>query len=260
MVFYISTKYHLAMAILELGVDALLRAVAVAAALFVIGSIVLEVLRPKLPFEVRAKYPKNLPVIGARKGDWFPRLQARWRNSQDIRQACEEAYQYKEEPCLMPILDMGNVVILPPKEVAWFQDQPEEDLSAHIHQLNAFQLNFTLTDPRLVQDVQPIHQILINTTLTRETNSLLPELADEISRAVGDIWGTDTENCKELCLMDDMPDVVGQVVNRAFVGAPNCHNKTLVNSAVTFARGLGFTSVLLRCTPVVLRPLASLIM
>ncbi|RYP39908.1 hypothetical protein DL767_002027 [Monosporascus sp. MG133] len=243
-----------------MSADALLRAAALAVALLVFGNILYEVLRPKLPFEVRAEYPKHLPVIGARKGDWFPRLQARWRNSQDIRQATEEAYQYRDEPCLMPILDMGNVVILPPTEVAWFQDQPESDLSAHIHQLNAFQLNFTLTDPRLVEETQPIHQILINTTLTRETNNLLPALADEISRAVQDVWGTDPDNFKELCLMDDMPDIVGQVVNRAFVGAPSCHNKTLVNSAVTFARGLGFTSVLLRCTPVVLRPLASLIM
>ncbi|RYP50348.1 hypothetical protein DL768_004113 [Monosporascus sp. mg162] len=97
-------------------------------------------------------------------------------------------------------------------------------------------------------------------TLTHETNNLLPALADEISRAVKDVWGADTDNFRELCLLDDMPDVVGQVVNRAFVGAPNCHNKTLVSGAVTFARGLVFTSVLLCCTPVVLRPLASLIM
>ncbi|KAK7754513.1 hypothetical protein SLS62_003533 [Diatrype stigma] len=248
------------MTALDIGVGALLRPAALAVALLVVVSILYEVLRPKLPFELGVKYPKNLPVIGARKGDWLPRLQARWRNSQDIRKATEEAYQYKDEPCLMPILDMGNVVILPPTEVAWFQDQPEADLSAHIHQLNAFQLNFTLTDPRLVEDTQPIHQVLINTTLTRETNNLLPDLADEISCAVEDVWGTDTEDFKELCLMDDMPDIVGQVVNRAFVSAPNCHNKTLVNSAVTFARGLGFTSVLLRCIPVVLRPLASLIM
>ncbi|RYO82239.1 hypothetical protein DL766_003213 [Monosporascus sp. MC13-8B] len=162
-----------------MSADALLRAATLAVVLLVVGSILYEVLRSNLPFEVRAKYPKHLPAIGARKGDWFPRLQAKWRSSQDIRKATEDS---------------------------WFQSRPESDLSAQIHQLNAFQLNFALTDPPLVEETQPIHQT--------------------------DVWSTDTDYFKELCLMDDMPDVVEQVVNRAFVGAPDCHNNALVHRRI----------------------------
>lgn len=228
---------------------------AVLAPVFIVLAIILhELIRPKLPYEVSPTYPK-LRVVGARKGEWFSDLRAKWRNTMDIRKSTAEAYQYQDEACLFPIVDMGKCVILPPSEVSWFHNQPEENLSAHVHQLNAFQLNYTVTDPRLVAETNPIHQILINTKLTRETNSLLPALADEIASAVDEIWGFDDDNYKEICLMDEMPDVVGRIVNRAFVGPKCCKNKTLVNSAVTFSRGLGFTSVLLRCTFLPLRPI-----
>jgi cytochrome P450 len=233
--------------------------VALAPILLIFGFILYEVVRPKLPFEVHPKLPK-LPMVGARDGEWFSRMRAMWRNSIDIKSATEEAYKFKEEPCLFPIFDLGDVVILPPTEVPWFHEQPESDLSAHYHQLNAFQLNYTITDPRIVHETLPIHQVLINTTLTRETNNLLPALADEIAGSVDSIWGLDTDNFKELCLMDEMPDVVARIVNRAFVGVPMCRNKPLVDAGVSFSRGLGFTSVLLRVTPQWLRPLAGPLM
>ncbi|KFH41336.1 Ent-kaurene oxidase-like protein [Hapsidospora chrysogenum ATCC 11550] len=234
--------------------DTLLKPTVFAPAFIFLAVILRELIRPKLPYEVNPRYPK-LPVVGARPGEWFPELRAKWRNTLDIRKSTEEAYRYKDQACLFPIVDLGSCVILPPCEVSWFHSQPEEILSAHIHQLNAFQLNYTVTDPRLVAETNPIHQVLINTKLTRETNSLLPALADEIAAPVDELWGLDDANYKQLCLMDEMPDVIGRVVNRVFVGARCCKNKTLVNSAVTFSRGLGFTSVLLRCTAVVLRPL-----
>lgn len=237
-----------------LTLEFFLRPAVLAPSVIILAVILHELLRPKLPYEINPTYPK-LPVVGARPGEWFSHLRAKWRNTLDIRAATTEAYAYRDQACLFPIVDMGNCVILPPSETAWFHSQPDEDLSAHVHQLNAFQLNYTLTDPRLVAESNPIHQILINTKLTRETNSLLPALADEIASAVDEIWGFDTTNYKELVLMDEMPDVIGRIVNRSFVGPECCKNKTLVNSAVTFARGLGFTSVLLRCTVLPLRPL-----
>ena len=97
--------------------------------------------------------------------------------------------------------------------------------------MNAFQLNYTITDPRLVEEEYPIHQTLINTGLTRETNNLLPALADEIASSIDAVWGTDTNTSEELCLIDTIPDVASQVVNRAFVGAPLCNNTALVSAS-----------------------------
>jgi len=224
-------------------------------ALPIIGLALYEFLRPKMPFEIHPRPPK-LPVIGMRRGDWFPKLRAMWRNSRDIRVATQEAYQYKKEACLLPIFDVGDVVILPPTEIPWFHEQSDVDLSGHVQQLNSFQLKYTLMDPRIVEDNLPIHEHLIHTALTRQTNNLLPSMADEVARSVDAIWGTDTENFKELCLMEEMQSIVAQVVNRVFVGSPMCSNKTLVDAAVSNALGVGFNSLLLRVTPQWLRPLA----
>lgn len=222
--------------------------------LLLVGLILYEHLRTKLPYEVRPKLPK-LPIVGAREGEWFPKLRAMWRNSADVRTAIEEAYQFKDQPCLFPILDLGTAVIIPPTELAWFLDQPESELSTHYHQLDAFQFNWNLTDPRLVEDANPIHHALISTKLTREINNVLPVLADEIARSIREAWGTDTENFKELCPMDDMPYAIARVVNRVFVGAPMCYSKALMDNGITFAQGLGFTSIVLRCMPQMLLPL-----
>jgi cytochrome P450 len=234
--------------------EILMREAVLAPVLLVVGLILYECLRTKPPFEVRPKLP-NLPVVGAREGEWFPTLRAMWRNSIDVRTATQEAYQFKDQLCLLPIVDLGRAVIVPPTEIAWYLDQPDSDINTHDHIIDAFQLNWTLTDPRLVQDNRPVHHLLISTKLTREINNLLPVLAGDIPSSLSDSWGTDTENFKELCPMDDLPHVVGRVVNLAFVGAPTCYNRAMVDSAIKFARGLALTAIVLRFTVQTLRPL-----
>lgn len=213
-----------------------------------------EYLRPKLPYEVRPKLPK-LPMVGAKEGEWFARSRAMYRNSIDVLTAVEAAYKFKDQACLLPIIDFGSMVIVPPGEIDWLLDQPESDLSTHMHHQDAFQLDWTLTDPKIVEDTNPIHQVLISRKLTREINHLLPGLAEEIDGSISETWGTDTEDFKELCLMDDMPLALSRVVSRIFVGAPLCRNMVLTRNAIAFGRGLGFTAILMRCTPPALRPL-----
>lgn len=225
------------------------------APLFVLVALIAhEFLRTKAPHEVRPKLPK-LHVIGTKKGEWFSRLRAMWRNTMDVRTAIAEAYEFKDQACILPIIDLGSAVIVPPSEVPWYLDQPETELSIHDHHMDAFQLNWTLTDPRIVADAKPIHHSLISTKLTREINNLLPSMADEITGGIDDAWGTDAENSRELCPMDDMPAIISRVVNRAFVGTPTCYNKTLNANGIGFAQGLGFAAIVVRCMPQMLHPI-----
>ncbi|KIM94803.1 hypothetical protein OIDMADRAFT_135336 [Oidiodendron maius Zn] len=219
-----------------------------------IGLILYERLRTKPAFEVRPKLPE-LPIVGAREGEWFPMLRAMWRNSIDVRTATQAAYLLKDQLCLLPIIDLGRTVIIPSTEINWYLDQPDSDINTRDHLADAFQLHWTLTDPRLVEDDRPIHHQLISTKLTREINNLLPVLAGDIPSSLSDAWGTDTENFKEICLMDDLPHVVGRVVNLAFVGSPTCYNNAMVNNAISFARSLALTAIVLRIMPQTLRPL-----
>ena len=113
--------------------DTLARPALLAPTLLVVGVMLYGSFRTKLPFEVQPRLPK-LPIVGARQGEWFPVLRAKWRNSRDICTATVEAYQYKDKACLFPVFDLGKVVILPPTEIAWFQQQPDSVLSNHEHQ------------------------------------------------------------------------------------------------------------------------------
>ncbi|RFU24630.1 hypothetical protein B7463_g11706, partial [Scytalidium lignicola] len=221
-----------------------------------VGLVLYDRLRTKRSFEVRPKLPK-LPIVGAREGEWFPKLGAWWRNSIDVRTATQEAYKFKDQLCILPIVDLGSTVILPPTDVGWYYDLPDSDVSTHDHLFDAFQLHWTLTDPQLMEDERPIHHILISTKLTRQMNNILPTLAVDIPCTLRDAWGTDTENFKQICPMTELPPVVGPVANLAFVGAATCYNKTLVNGAIDFAQGLAITAIVVRLTPQVLRPLVT---
>ncbi|PNY27802.1 Uncharacterized protein TCAP_02273 [Tolypocladium capitatum] len=233
--------------------DTLMHHAVLASLLLALAGLVLhERVRSKRPYEVRPKLPA-LPIVGAREGEWLPTLRAMWRNSTDIRAAVAAGYRFTEA-CLFPVIDLGTAVVLPPAEVAWFLEQPETKLSAHYHQLDAFQFDYTLTDPQLVRDVKPLHKTLINTKLTREINNLLPLLADEVARSVSEVWRTDTDSFRDLCPMDVLPHVISRVVNRAFVGAPTCYSRALVDNGIAFAQTLGYTSIALRFTPQTLRP------
>jgi cytochrome P450 len=234
--------------------DILMRQAVLAPVLLIVGLGLYECFRTKPAFQVRPKLPK-LPVVGAKKGEWFSTLRAMWRNTMDVRTATQEAYQFKDRLCLLPILDLGHVVIIPSTEIAWYLNQPDADINTREHLMDAFQLDWTLTDPRVLKENRPIHHVLISTKLTREINNLLPVLTSDIPNNISDALGTDTENFKELCPMEDLPKVVGRVVNLAFVGSPTCHNKTMVDAAIIFAHGLAITAVVLRLTPPILRPL-----
>lgn len=234
--------------------DILLQEVVLIPVLFIVGLSLYDFLRTKPPFQIRPKLPK-LPVIGSKKGEWFSTRRAMWRNTIDVRKACHDAYQFKDQLCLLPILDLGPTVIIPPSEIAWYLDHSDADINTREHLMDAFQLDWTLTDPRVFKENRPIHHVLISSKLTREINNLLPALAGDIPTNITEAWGIDTENFKELCPMDDLPNVVGRVVNLAFVGAPMCYNKVMVDAAITFAKGLAITAVLLRLTPQMLRPL-----
>ncbi|EMR61766.1 hypothetical protein MGN70_001408 [Eutypa lata] len=220
----------------------------------IVGLVLYQFVRKIPPYEVYPKLPK-LPIIGSREGEWLSKQRAMWRNSVDVRTATQEAYQFTDQPCILPIIDLGNPIIIPSTEISWYLDEPDSHISTIEHLRDSFQLDWTLTDPRIVEDDRPIHFLLISTKLTREINNLLPLLAGKIPSSLKDTWGTDAENFKELCPMRDLPSLIGSVVNLAFVGAPACYNRDMVDNAIKAAYGLGINSIILRMTPQILRPL-----
>ncbi|KAH9208149.1 putative cytochrome P450 [Leptodontidium sp. 2 PMI_412] len=189
---------------------------------------------PKLP---------NLPIVGAKPGEWFPLLRAQWRNTLDMQTAAEIAYkEHRNRACIFPIAGGQNFVHLPREELQWLI-------------IDSLQLDYTVTDPRLAHD--PAHISIIAGLLTREIGNVFPEMLDEAQHSIDNIWGKDMHHFKEICVYDSVRRIVGQTTNRIFIGLPFCRNQDFIDTAMDFAADIPFASTLLHMIWRPLRPLAA---
>ncbi|KAK4224319.1 ent-kaurene oxidase [Podospora fimiseda] len=99
------------------------------------------------------KYP-NIPIIGAKKTDYFPLLQATYRNTANWIQAIETA------DTLYP-----NIPV------------------------QLMQTDFTTPGPDPYLADNPVHHHIITSTLTQQTPNFIPEIVDQIEWAFEKNWG-----------------------------------------------------------------------
>ncbi|KAL4746289.1 cytochrome P450 [Aspergillus terricola var. indicus] len=198
----------------------------------------------------------NVPIVGAKPGEWFPLLRARWRNTFNPQAAAEAAYnQYREQACLFPMAGAQDFVQLPLKEAQWLIERPDSEVSVLDGIIESLQFDHTLMDPKLAH--LPAHMSVISGPLTRETGNLIPVLLDEIRHGIDSLWGTDTENPLSVCVFNTMSRIVGQATNRVFVGLPLCRDPALLDAAMAFSLDIPIASTLLQFFPRLLRPLVA---
>lgn len=198
----------------------------------------------------------DLPILNAKEGEWFPFWRAAWRNTTDFKAACKlAASQYKDEPCIVPLLGIGNHILLPGKLTKFVIDQPRNVLNLHESASQSLQTDYTM-EPGLVRN--PVHHPLIVTTLTNQIGNLVPSLAEETEPSLKELWGTDTTGFRDVCVYTTLQKVIGRVTNRVFVGAPLCHDPNILRLGIAFAQDVPLGSSLLKLFPSFLRPIVSL--
>jgi len=80
---------------------------------------------------------------------------------------------------------------------------------------------------------------------------------EEIAATFDELWGTDTNGWKDVCVFDTIMQVVARASNRAFVGLPLCRSKALLDHAMGFAQAVPMAAVVLCQLPAAIRPLAA---
>lgn len=205
------------------------------------------------------KLPSHLPIIGAKDGDWFPLLQARWRNALDFKSAIIKAEaQYAGQTAILPLAGSGgDKVMLPRAETQFVTDQPDYILSMHVEVTESLQFQYTSIDSNLVTN--PVHHHLITTTLTNQTGNLVPDVYDETQWAVNKHLGSDT-SFHDVCVFETMTRIISSVTNRVFVGAPMCRDPELLRLTMEYAARLPIIGQILRAVIKPLRPAAALIL
>ena len=198
----------------------------------------------------------KLPIVGAKKSDWFPLLQARWRNALDFKAAViQSEAEFAGQTTILPLAGSGrDRVLLPRSETQWITDQPESILSMHVEVLDSLQFEYTSVDPYLVTN--PVHHHLITTTLTNQTGNLVPDVADETAWSVDKHWGSGPDY-KEICIYDTMTRIISGVTNRVFVSEPKCRDPELLRLSLVYARQVPITGQILRAVWEPARPLVA---
>ena len=200
----------------------------------------------------------DLPVLNARKGEWFSYWRAMWRNTKDFKAACVLARtQYRDQPCIVPVLGVRPMILLPAKNTKFVIDNPEHVLSLHESAMDNLQSDYTMGE-RLIRE--PVHHPLIVTTLTNQTGNLIPELAEETEHSLDELWGSDTAEWREVCVYTSLQRSIGRVTNRIFVGKPVCRDPELLRQGIAFAIDVPLGSQLLRLFPEFVRPLAAAVL
>lgn len=204
---------------------------------------------------IPANLPKGLAVVGAKNGDWFPLLQASWRNTKDFKATLRSAYSlYKDRAAIFPTLDSGTQVLLPPGDIKFMAEQPTDVLSMHESVINLLQTDYTVMDPSLIHE--PLHQDLVPDVLTKEIGNLIAPVRDEMEHCFQQIWGSPAAY-HEVEVLKTMQQIISGVTNRVFVGLPLCRNQEVLDLGVAFAQDIPLSSAVLRLFPSFLRPVVA---
>ena len=204
------------------------------------------------------RLPKGLPIIGARKGDWFPFWQATLRNSLDVKKAALDGYkQYPNQAAILPVAGLGGAsfIVLPASETQFVTEQPDSVLNLRAVIIKGLLYRYTVADQFIVSNAA--HQHIITTTLTNQIGNMLSALNDETAFCFEQIWDIDTEIFRDVGVWDTLGRVVGGVTNRAFVGLPYSRDPALLSAGLNFARCLPLSARFLSFVWEPLRPLAS---
>jgi len=207
----------------------------------------------------RVIWPSNLPnfpVAGSKAGDWFPLLQARWRNSTNYRAVADEMNTlYKDQPCLVPIGGSETVVLLPASETQHIVDQSDAVLNMPAPMVQGLQFKYTVVDQIVIEN--PIHGKIVASNLTHQLSYLINDVLDETEWGFEKYWGMDTTDFKDVVVFETMRRIIGSVTNRVFVGLPSCRNPELVDAGTSYAAALPKEAGSLRMYPSFIKPLVA---
>ncbi len=138
--------------------------------------------------------------------------------------------------------------------MSWLLEQPDRILSASEFHYDILEGSYAFSDPHILRD--PYHERVVHKFLPRRVGAVVPSMWEELSEAIDDTWGTDTETWKEIHVFDNLMTSIPRTVNHILVGSPLCRNKVYLANMAKFATAvITASSLYLRFTPKWLKPL-----
>ncbi|KAI0425470.1 cytochrome P450 [Xylaria sp. FL1042] len=204
-----------------------------------------------------ASLPSNLPWVGVGKHDNFL---GRARGNltgffrlKDLLDEGYEKYSKNDQTYVLPYFINGPQVVLPPSQIPWLMEQPDEVLSQMHVNRQFLEADFTFFHANRA-DI-PVHPEVIAHQLTKRIGSFADDVADEVRACLDEYWGTDTEEWREVKVYDTLLLVITRMSIRVFMGRPLCRDATFVAICSNFIRKVVLAATAISLFPAFLKPI-----
>jgi hypothetical protein len=143
----------------------------------------------------------------------------------------DQSAQYAplNSPFILPSIDRGAMIILPPRLIKAVYSLPETTLDIHATQSETIQTKWTVWDKEVADNDFQIN--VVRHQITRNLDILTPLMADELNRGFEKYWGGQVPDggvgeWKEVKVWDACLKLIAGASNGAFCGAPLCKQDT----------------------------------
>ena len=110
--------------------------------------------------------------------------------------------------------------MVPPSEIKWLVDQPDDVLSIEKLLLVVLETDYTLLNPAVARN--PIHVDVVKRDLTRQISSLIGDIIEELGIGIDDCCGLDMNDWNDVPVYESMLRIVARTSMRVLVGKPLC--------------------------------------
>lgn len=203
-----------------------------------------------------SKHWKELPTVGLGKG-WLAWV---WATLKSVRKTQDWAFEgYRKfaglnSPFILPSIDRGAMIILPPRLIKKVYSLPESTLDIHATQSETIQTKWTVWDKEVADNDFQIN--VVRHQITRNLEHLTPLMADELDRGFDRWWGEKGDTTwKEVKVWDACLKLIAGASNGAFCGAPLCRDETFLNDLRDHAMSIFAGAMLINASPKPLKPI-----
>ena len=99
-----------------------------------------------------------------------------------------------------------------------------------------------------------LHEHIVRNDLTRQLGKMTPVLMEELSRSFSQLWGTETEEWRNINVWKTLSEAIVTASHRMIAGGELCRNEEYITACTRFAIAVPAASVLIRLCPGLLRP------
>ncbi|KAI1207437.1 ent-kaurene oxidase [Annulohypoxylon truncatum] len=204
--------------------------------------------KTKSDLEHGPEFLTRLAAVGIRN-ERLAWVRATIRSLFDSKKWVSEGYaKYSKSniPFIIPSIERGPTVIVPPRQLKGIYGLPENVLDVHATQDQTLQSRWTIWDKEVANF--GIHISVIRHQLTRNLEILTPTIAAEIELGFKRWWGTG-KDWKEISVWDTCLKLIAGAANSAFCGKPLCRDTEFLDMVRDHAMAMFGGAIVINATP-----------